>query len=229
MFNAESDYRQLAVAKIGSGETASLSEAVWSFRWNNFLPKDLEGDFSVVRVGWDEASQFVQSRFREIFNAAENCGPFGREKLTPAKERYYQIAGDFFLIQKGSLPVALATGTLLDWSSYYFRNMAILPSYQGFGIYPKFSQFLFEILAALGVERVEGDISPTNQQHLHIINKLGWMQTGMVMTDRWGAFIHITKFLNSETESFFGKTFCGTEASDRRQKARRVVVESDKQ
>lgn len=84
----------------------------------------------------------------------------------------------------------------------------MIPEYQGNGNYQKLLLHLLHVLSTHGVERVEGDVAPSNLGHIHVLNKLQFNITGFSISDRWGTMLHFTKFLRKETESLFLNQFC---------------------
>jgi len=55
---------------------------------------------------------------------------------------------------------------------------------------------LFEILKSAGVERIEADTSPGNFASMTVMTRLRFNLTGTVLSERWGAMMHFTKFLD---------------------------------
>jgi hypothetical protein len=88
------------------------------------------------------------------------------------------------------------------------------------------AKVLFEELKRVGVERVECDTSPANLVMVHIMGRLRFNVTGTCLSERWGAYIHFTRFLNSDNERTFLRQFCsgvkyqlrGSRGDDRRRK-----------
>jgi hypothetical protein len=105
--------------------------------------------------------------------------------------------------------VGLLVCTPLDWSSYYVRSAALLPEYQGRQAIQHFlSGVLFPELAFAGVERVELDTSPSNLAMMHIATRLRFNPTGTLLTERWGALVHFTRYLTADGERVFLDKFC---------------------
>jgi hypothetical protein len=99
--------------------------------------------------------------------------------------------------------------TPLDWSSYYVRSAALLPEYQGRQAIQHFlSGVLFPELTRAGVERVELDTSPSNLAMMHIATRLRFNPTGTLLTERWGALVHFTRYLAADSEQVFLDKFC---------------------
>jgi hypothetical protein len=100
-------------------------------------------------------------------------------------------------------------GTPLDWSSYYIRTAALLPECQGRQpIQHFFSSLVFPILRSAGVERVELDVAPSNLAMMHVVTRLRFNASGTLLTERWGAHVHFTKFLDEDSERVFISQFC---------------------
>jgi hypothetical protein len=43
---------------------------------------------------------------------------------------------------------------------------------------------------------------------MHIATRLKFNQTGTLLSERWGAMVHFTKFLSEEKEEVFLRQFC---------------------
>lgn len=194
-----------------------LAKKVWGLDWNELLPVSLTSEVSVHYSDYQRAQEFANKHFKSIYLEAGE-GRFSDENEDPRisvfRQNYYEQIGDFFLLQTKDQPVALAVGTVLDWSSYNFRNMSVIPEYQNHGLYVKFFELLCAALRKHNVKRVEGDVAPSNHHHIHLFNKLGYTATAISLDDRWGARIHITKYLTDEDEARFGTLFCASYKSD---------------
>lgn len=209
-------------------DTSSISstQMIWGLDFYDYLPMQLTSEIKVEIIPYTQAQPLIEKYFPEIYH-------YQNQKQTPSKLsidshlqadphdhelklKYYQNFGDFFVFTNKKQEFAgIAVGTLLDWSSYYFRNMAIMPEFRGQELYPKFFDLLCSLLKKHHVLRVEGDICPTNRHHLHILNKMGYLVTGVTLTERWGPLVHVTKYLDEKDEERFGQLFSGTFSSDK--------------
>jgi len=198
--------------EIGLAATVptSLAEKIYGISWADHFPCRLEGaDIEVVVGDYALVSEFLRENHQAIYGASASEKFFENPALAGQKAPYYGTVGDFFLFLHGEKMVGFFTGTLIDWSSYYFRHCSILPAYQGQKIYQKFLVKLIAVLAQTQrVERVEGDVAPANYPHIHILNKLQFTITGFNCTDRWGTLVHFTKFLVTERQRLFSANFC---------------------
>src|SRR5690606_18124616 len=86
---------------------------------------------------------------------------FHVEKMTPAQRRFFEEM-DAFVFRAGAKTVGLVMGHPTDWSTYYVRTVALLPDARHRGFTAAFGEAIYGPLAAVGVERVEGDTSPAN-------------------------------------------------------------------
>ena len=184
-----------------------FSEALWQIDWPALLPRPVTQDG--VTVEWssfERSLPFITANYGAIFE--DDPGSPFVTKVSDAKARYYREAGDFFEFVHRGRTVGLLVGTPVDWSTYYVRSAAALPEYQGRKIVQRFFPFLFEQLKAAGVERVEADTSPANMATLHLLTRLRFNVTGTVLSERWGAHVHFTKFLDEGSEGVFLNQFC---------------------
>ena len=184
-----------------------LSHALWGIDWNDRLPFQV-GELVVMASRFEDARPFIQDSYGSVFEEDAGSGVFATD-MSSAKQRYYDLAGDFFEVRHGQRTVGLLVCTPTDWSTYYIRSAALLPDYQGARIIQNFyCRVLFPMLQAAGVERIELDTSPANLAMMHIATRLKFNQTGTLLSERWGAIIHFTKFLNAEKEDVFLRQFC---------------------
>ncbi len=191
----------------GSPLAPPLSTLLWGFSWSEILPYALGNEVSVVFSSFDRALPFIRNHYAEIFHEDATASPFVT-KVDTARQRYYRAAGDFFEFVHDERTVGLLIGTPIDWGSYYIRSAAALPSYQGKKIIQRFFPVLFDQLKRAGVERVEADTSPSNMATMHLLTRLRFNMTGTVLSERWGAHVHFTKFLDETSEHVFLEQFC---------------------
>ena len=184
-----------------------LSELLWGIRWSDLLPIECSEGVEVHSVSYDEAMRFVRAHYNDIFPLVPGS-PFNRVDRSPAKERYYRHAADFFEFRKNGQAIALMIGDPIDWGSYYIRSTAVRREYQGLTLMQRLFPIVFERLARAGVERVEADASPSNATSVQILTRFQFRTTGTVLTDRWGALTRFVKFLSPAAESTFVSQFC---------------------
>lgn len=190
-------------------EVLSLSQVLWQIDWREELPVCLgAGEGVIVRYGGFERSlSFIERNYAAIFAEGEGA-PFSGGELTDNKLRYYREVADFFEFESAGETVALLVCTPVDWSTYYIRSAASLPEYQGKSLIQRFLPRVFARLARAGVERVEAHTSPANMATMHLLTRLRFNVTGTALTERWGAQVHFTKFLDGLSEVAFLHQFC---------------------
>ncbi len=186
-----------------------LSVALWGTPWSANFPVQLSDTTVTVETGtYEEVAEFSRAHYREIYENDPATSPFLLAEEAPAKEEYYSRNGDFFLFKDEGRVVGFFVGTPIDWGSYYLRNASLLPRYQGKKLYQKFLVYFLECLAARGIKRAEGDVAPSNLGHIHVLNKLAFNISGFNISERWGALVHFTRFLDETHEQRFLDQFC---------------------
>ena len=186
-----------------------LSQLLWDIDWRRRLPVKLTDDDILVKASsFEAASVFVAEHYAELFEE-EADSPFSTRAASPAKTRYYQLAGDFFEFCQQGRTIGLLVCDPLDWSTYYIRSTAVLRDFQGRQLVAAFCKsVLFEELARAGVERIECHTSPANLAMMHIMSRLRFNTTGTELSERWGALVRFTKFLDARSEQTFLRQFC---------------------
>jgi len=184
-----------------------MSWQLWGIEWGAALPFE-SGGFRVELSNYARAKKFVAANYATVFEEDAASSPFATD-LSAAKNRYYEVFGDFFEFFHGDELAGLLVCTPTDWSTYYIRSAAMLPKFQGRRIVQHFyTNVLFPTLQRAGVERVEFDTSPSNMAMMHIATRLRFNNTGTILSERWGAMIHFTKFLATDKEEVFLRQFC---------------------
>lgn len=196
-----------ATDEQGGRAPSYFSSTLWGIDWSRYFPTPF-GKVTAELASFAEIAAFSKKHFPEIYHHTPGTQRFADTAAAAVRERYYKIAGDFFAFRDGGVLVGVAVGSPLDWSGYNFRNVSLLPSHHGQGIYQEFFPFLAEILRSHGVERLEGDVAPSNQPHIHALTKMGAVVTGLNLSDRWGAVLHFTKYLLDGPQEVFHDQFC---------------------
>lgn len=209
--------RKIPVSKVPDSHDESLAQKIWGLDWQQHFPKTLTGTVAVNRISADAAWPLIQNLFPSVYQRDETENRFTAEESAVAKKRYYEAIGDFFAFEdkaQNNRVIGMAVGTLLDWSSYNFRNIAVHPDYQNLGLYPLFFDYLASVMKAHGVRRIEGDVAPSNQHHLHVLNKMGCVVNSLAYSERWGVMLHMTRYLYDEDRERCTRLFSMTASSD---------------
>jgi ribosomal protein S18 acetylase RimI-like enzyme len=193
----------------------TLSKTLWGIDWSEHLPLRIRDDIVAHASTFEQSLPFVRDNYRAIFHE-DAQSPFSTTRVNAKKERYYRLAGDFFEFKDGDKTVGLLVGTPVDWSTYYIRSAAVLPEYSGRGILQRYMPAFFSVLRAAGIERVEADTQPSNLATMHILTRLSFNVTGTSLSERWGAQVHLTRFLDEGCEDVFLKQFCAGAKPQRR-------------
>jgi hypothetical protein len=158
-------------------------------------------------VSLEVALAFTRDHYAGIFASMPGDTRFPAEPMTAAKTRFL-AESDRFAFRDGHDMVGLLVGNPLDWSTYYWRSVALLPQYQGRGLVAAALVHTDPILRDAGVVRVEGDAAPINYRQVRLLMRLGYCVTGSTISERWGAMLRLTKFLCADAEGRFATQFC---------------------
>jgi len=181
-----------------------LSRRLWGLDWEDVLPWQID-DVSVELGSLEEALPFMRDHYTEIFSAGD--GRFFTEMMSEAKRRFFTEM-DIFLLRASGETVGLVMGHPSDWSTYYMRSVALLAEYRARGVFPRFLEHFYGPVRDAGVERIEADASPSNQAVIRLHLSQGSIVTATGSSERWGAFVRFTKFLNQEPHDVFHRQFC---------------------
>lgn len=185
----------------------ALSQTLWALDWAALLPWTLEGGVQLECGSVEDVLGFVQESYSTIFASDADDSRFLRERPTAAKARFLECS-DRFVFREGGRAIGTLVGNPVDWSTYYWRTVAFLPEHQGRGLLAAALERTDEVMRAVGIERVEGNAAPTNYRQVRLLLRLGYCVTGQNNSERWGAVLHLTKFLGQEGEQVFLEQFC---------------------
>jgi hypothetical protein len=184
----------------------ALSRRLWDLDWGKHLPWHFD-EITVEHADFDGAVPFMKAHYGTIFEAESKASRFLHDPMTDAKLRYCREM-DVFLFRDAGATVGVVLSHPTDWSSYYVRSAAFLPAYRGRNLQSRWFEASYAPLRAVGVERIEAECAPSNAVTVCILNKLGFAVTATSNTERFGALVRFTKFLQEEAETTFLRQFC---------------------
>ena len=183
------------------------SQRLWGLAFGEHLPCDL-GDGVELRAGTlDDVLAFTSAHYATIFHADADDTRFLPEQLNEAKRRFLE-ASDKLLFCEDDRVIGLLVGNPVDWSTYYWRTVAFLPEHQGRGLLAAALARTDELMRAAGIARIEGDAAPANYRQVRLLLRLGYCVTGSTNSERWGAMLRLTRFLDPEGHRVFTTQFC---------------------
>ena len=185
----------------------TLSERFWGLNLSQRLPRVLSRDgVQAVRGELGRVRDFLLQAFPMF--TEEELGALPDPRMAEAKRRYLLTASDLIELQHEGRTVGVIVGAPEDWSSYYVRIFAILPEYQRPALTRRFArECLFEPLAEHGVERVVAETWPSNIAMSHGFTEMQFHVTGHQLSERWGALVRYTKFLDPARGEAFARRF----------------------
>jgi hypothetical protein len=195
------------------------SKSLWGIDWSRDLPRRLTDDgVDLFASRIEDALPFIAAHYTEIFEQSAEQDGFFREPFDGAKQRYMQSA-DVLEVRHAGRTVGLLIGAPSDWSTYYLRSVAFLRAYQGRQLHGRILPWMFDELARAGVRRVEAETSPSNLATVLLLTRMRFNVTGNVLTERWGALLRLTRFLDESAEDVFLDKFCTGIPYQRRDRA----------
>jgi hypothetical protein len=183
-----------------------LSRRLWDLDWREQLPWCFD-EIKVEHAEFDDALAFMQTHYPNIFEAESRASRFLHDPMTPAKLRFCREM-DVFVFCDAANTVGIVMAHPADWSTYYVRSAAFLPSYRGRHLQTRWFEAIDAPLRAAGVERLEAECAPSNAVSVSKLNKLGFVVTATSNTERFGALVRFTKFLQEDAEATFLRQFC---------------------
>jgi len=188
---------------------ATQSAHLWGLHLYEGLPKQLTTDgIFAVAASYERVHAFVAEQYEMFTEEGLGCSP--NTFAQKSKQAYLSTGCDLIALTHAGRTVGIMVGAPEDWSSYYVRVFALAPDYQRPSLTRRFvRECLFEPLARHGVERVVADTNPANLAMTRLFGELGFFVTGNQLTDRWGALIRYTKFLDPACEQQFHRRFGG--------------------
>ena len=191
------------------------SRVLWDLDWGAHLPIDIDDDVCLDVAELDEVFGFVGAHYASIFDAGDGDERFVAEPMNAAKRVFYEEADCFAFRHRHDGMVGLLVGHPFDWSTYYWRTVAFVPEMQGRGLLSSALAHTDGVMGAAGVQRVEGEASPTNYRQVRLLHRLGYCVTGSHNSERFGSMLRLTKFLSEEAEETFERQFCRTRRTPR--------------
>lgn len=201
--------KNLSLSEAGAVKP-TLAERIWDFSWNEVLPRPI-GTKGVImtREPFDEIATFAATHFERIFEIENRDNPFLNNEPSGYKERYYRETADIFGYRLDGELIGVTLSEPLDWNSYHVRHHSVLEKFQGLGITQGFlNEVVIPELKKLNVKRIQIETSPANLPVIQILTRLRFNITGTVLSERWGANLCMTKFLDPRNESVFLEQFC---------------------
>jgi ribosomal protein S18 acetylase RimI-like enzyme len=186
----------------------TMSERLWGIRFCELLPVEVTRGIRAVVSDFERTMAFALDNYSTIFESDPRDMRFFPDPMTDSKRRYYLEMGDFFEFIEGDRTVGFLILTPHDWSTCYIRGAGSLPSHQGKRLGSRLLAHLTGPLRDAGVQRLEADTSPSNLAVIHLLARDRYNPTGMVLTDRWGTHVKLTKFLSRPAEDVFLQQYC---------------------
>ena len=186
----------------------TLSATLWGLDFSRVLPRALSGGLRAVPGELPRIRDFLSSRFPSL--TEEALSGVANASTRDAKLRYLN-ACDLIELRDQDRTVGAIVGAPEDWSTYYVRIFAVAEECQHPRVIRKLvRECLFQPLAMYGVQRIAAETSPANRAMCRLFSELEFHATGHQLSDRWGALVRYTRFLDRSCEAVFLGQFSGT-------------------
>lgn len=199
--SAVEDARGSSVRRVGEARAPTrASERLWGLEWPTWTCNGV----TIEPTTFEAVTPFIAEHYPSIFATEPNR--FLEEKLTPAK-RHFLAECDVHQFRADGRVIGIAMGHPTDWATFYVRSIALLPKYRGRGVARQYFHELGSTLGAAGADRLEIETSAGNTPMNQLLLKHGFVITGTLNTDRWGAVLRYTRFLAPEARRVFDRQF----------------------
>lgn len=162
------------------------------------------GSAEINRV-WTELSEKIFSPLTSLGNFETPPSRFeGTEALSGIWRETHR---EHIVFYDGTRPVGWSSGALLEPATFFMAYSGVLPEYQRRGVYSAFLEIFLRYLGALGYERVTSNHMVNNRAVLIAKLKAGFVVSGMVLDERYGAQVALTYFTHADRTEGFVRAF----------------------
>lgn len=200
------------------GKNKKMAEMIWGLDWKKHFPITL-GDYQIELGNISDFLTLKNCPDSFLITSETSSDSFIKDIESRPKEAYLASACDFFLFKKNEETVGLFVGEVRDWCSYYIRYMSIEKHHRSQDLSKKLCLILEDILLQHTVDKILIDIAPTNIKQVMRMSQLGYVSTGNLLSERFGACIQLTKFLKDEGWTVFNQNFMQIFYPSKKQKA----------
>ena len=183
-----------------------MTEIVWGLDWKNHLPENL-GVYILSRSNFDEFSQIKNNPDSFLITSDVSNDTFVKDVGSASKEEYLKNISDFFTISKNGVPVGVVVCEIKDWSTYYLRFIFVAKEHRNHQLTSLFVEYVEKVLRQYSVEKISCDVSPSNLGQVARMSQSGYVYTGNILSERFGATMRLTKFLKDDSWLAFNKNF----------------------
>lgn len=183
-----------------------LSRLIFGLDWTKHLPVTW-GDFSLEVSNFEEFDELKRSTNSFLITNENGNAAFLRDKDAVHKDNYLKYASDFFTLRHREQVIGAIICDVMDWSTYYLRYIFIHQDYRSHNLTLKFVQEVEKVLRAYPFDKITCDISPAHLGQMTRMSQAGYITTGNILSERFGANLRLTKFLKEESWNVFNQNF----------------------
>lgn len=194
--------------KTVNGHTKSqrMTQIVWGLEWGNFFPLSL-GDYELSASSFEEFTELKNSNNSFLITSEKSNESFVKDISSASKEEYLKSVSDFFTIKKDGEVIGVVVCEIRDWATYYLRYIFIAKEHRSHNLTSLFVAEIEKILRLFSVDKIVCDVSPSNLGQVARMSRAGYVYTGSILCERFGANMTLTKFLKDESWMVFNNNF----------------------
>lgn len=171
-------------------------------RWN------LGGNLEAIEVSVRDLWLGIQNHYDILFPPWRCAETENNVQLTPLSPAEKESPGRYWLAGETYQFMLFRESTLVGWhfgnqespDTYYMRNSAILPAFQGKGHYTEFLRFFIMYLAEKGYANIRS-LHRIHQNDILIAKlKQGFSLTGMQVSPRFGTLAELRRSLSPRVD-----------------------------
>lgn len=177
-----------------------------------FFPVELVPGVVAKSVGSAEIDRVWTELAGKIFSPLASLGNFetppSRLKSAEAlKGVWRETHHEYIVFYDDTRPIGWSSGALLEPATFFMAYSGVLSEYRRQGVYSAFLEVFLRYLGALGYERVTSNHMLNNRAVLIAKLKAGFVVSGMVLDERYGAQVALTYFCHTDRAEGFARAF----------------------
>jgi RimJ/RimL family protein N-acetyltransferase len=179
---------------------------------NRHFPAEIVPGIIAKAVDDDKFDAVISALADQVFAPLESVGnyetpPERYSRADPLVVASARAHWEQIVFYDQERPVGWSMGVMHDSSTFFMRWSGVLPAYQRRGIYAGFLRVFLPYLHDLGYERATSNHMVNNRAVLIAKLKAGFIITGMVLDERYGAQVTLSYFFYEDRREGFARAY----------------------